>query len=115
VMRTPVSYASEMTRAARPIAIDNSRELIERGLAREAAFWLVVTAARAQQVLERDGSPMDAARHASAVRALLDDLGVGSCAQLADRAQRLRAYLPRLWQVAEAILDAGSRPKIYHT
>ena len=35
-----------ITPAARPIAIDGSRELIEAGAHREAVFWIVATFAR---------------------------------------------------------------------
>src|SRR4029077_5089804 len=46
VIKTPFSFASDISDLARPIAIDGSRELIERGLHREAAFWIVVTYSR---------------------------------------------------------------------
>jgi hypothetical protein len=51
VIKTPFSFASDISDAAGPIAIDGSRELIERGLHREAVFWIVVTYSRCQKVL----------------------------------------------------------------
>ncbi|MGN6359730.1 MAG: hypothetical protein ACTHNK_05015, partial [Thermomicrobiales bacterium] len=50
VIETPFFFASDLSQAARSIAIDGSRDLIERGDQREAVFWLVATYARCQQV-----------------------------------------------------------------
>lgn len=50
-MRTPFPFASAISAAARPIAIDGSRELVARGMPREAVFWIAVTYSRCQQIL----------------------------------------------------------------
>src|SRR5262249_10053074 len=43
VIRTPFSFASDLSDLSRPIAIDASVDLIERGFHREAMFWIGVT------------------------------------------------------------------------
>ena len=55
VVKTPFPFAADISEAGRPVAIDGSRELIERGCqAREAVFWMVVTYARCLKVLYQD-------------------------------------------------------------
>ncbi|HEX8863467.1 MAG TPA: hypothetical protein VGC06_31085, partial [Actinomycetes bacterium] len=46
IARTPFPFAADITAAARPVAVDGSRELIARGDHREAVFWIVATYAR---------------------------------------------------------------------
>jgi hypothetical protein len=103
-LRTPVFFASDLTPAARPIAIDGSRDLIARGRHREAMFWIGVTYSRCRAVLLAD-APRDAAeRHEPGYRSLLADLGLDSDAQRAQRAADVEAFLPRLSDEAESLI-----------
>ena len=106
VVRTPFFFATDISHVARPIAIDGSRELIGRGLHREAVFWIVATASRCQKIFRHD-APHLAPRFADGYRALLADLGIASFADLQRRAQEVEASLPAVWQVAEAIMAAN--------
>lgn len=106
VVRTPVFFATDISAAARPIAIDGSRALIARGDHREAVFWIVATACRCQQILAVD-APELVGRHAPAFRALLTDLGIGSFADLARRRAETAALVPAVWAVTEAIMAAN--------
>ena len=106
VVRTPVFYATDISLAARPIAIDGGRELIDRGDHREAVFWIVATACRCQMILAAD-APAEAARFAPAFRGLLADLGVTSVADLQRRRAETVALVPAVWSVAEAIMAAN--------
>jgi len=106
VVRTPVFYATEISAAARPIAIDGGREMIARGDHREAVFWLVATACRCQMILAAD-APEEVARFAPAFRALLIDLGVASFADLQRRRAETTALVPAVWAAAEAIMAAN--------
>ena len=66
-------FAADLTPAARPVAIDGSRALVEGGNHREAVFWIVATAARCQAVLA-DRAPALARDREPAFRALVADL-----------------------------------------
>jgi hypothetical protein len=105
-IRTPIFFAADLAPEARPIAIDGSRDLIARGDHREAVFWMVVTYARCLTVFHRD-APELTERHAAGLWRLLGNLGIGGPADLIGRGERVRAFLPQLWEVADAIMAAN--------
>lgn len=107
VIKTPFPFASDLSEVARPIAIDGSRDLIERGLHREAVFWIVVTYSRIQNVLHHDALPEMQHRFHSGYRALLRDLGITSFADLQRRCEQVSNLLPHVCETAEAILAAN--------
>jgi hypothetical protein len=107
VAETPFPFASDITPAARAIAVDGSRELVEQGHHREAVFWIVATAARCQKALASDAPAATRAACRRGFAELLDDLGVGSPAALRRRAREVHGFLPRLGEVKEAILAAN--------
>jgi hypothetical protein len=106
VARTPFPFSADISALTRPVAIGGSRELIERGLHREAVFWLVVTYARCQEVLAAD-APALLERFTPGFLALLTDLGVASPEAMRRSAERTRALLPEVWAASEAIIAAG--------
>ncbi len=101
---SPLFFASDLSPEARPIAIDGSRALIERGEHREAVFWIVATFARCLTVLDRDAPRETFDLYAPAFAELLADLGLASPADLRARARTTAAYLPRLGHLAERVL-----------
>jgi hypothetical protein len=107
VVRTPFFFAADISDTARPIAIDGSRALIERGCQREAIFWMVATYSRCQKVLYQDAPLELQERYHPGYWDLLADLGIRSTADLRQRGEQVREFLPRLWEVAEAILAAN--------
>jgi hypothetical protein len=107
IIQSPFVFAADLSAAARPIAIDGSRELIARGAHREAVFWMAVTYTRCAQVLDRDAPAALWERFAPDYRRLLADLGIDGVADLAQQGAALPAFLPRLWAVAEAIMAAN--------
>lgn len=107
VIQTPVFFASDLSDAARPIAIDGSRELIARGDHREAIFWIVATYSRCQTVLYHDAPMAVQERFTPGYRRLLGDLGIASFADLQRRGEEVKALLPRIWAAAEAIMAAN--------
>ncbi len=107
VAATPFAFAADISARARPIAIDGSRDLIERGDHREAVFWMAVTYARCQKILDHDGPVGLCARFEPGYRRLLGDLGIISFADLQQRSAQFKAFLPRVWAVAEAIIAAN--------
>jgi hypothetical protein len=113
VARTPFFFSSDITPAARPIAIDASYDLVRSGHHREAVFWIVATFARCHSILAVD-APAEL-QHAlvPAFDALLADLGIASSSDLLARAGASLAFLPTAWTTAEAILS--SNPAIART
>ncbi len=107
VIKTPFFFASDITDIARPIAINGSRELIERGDHRAAIFWMVATYSRCQKVLYHDAPVELQDRFSPGYRQLLGDLGITSFADLQERSAQVKAFLPRVWEVAEAIMAAN--------
>ncbi|WNV84009.1 hypothetical protein [Umezawaea sp. Da 62-37] len=101
--RTPLPFSTDLTPAARPIAIDGTRELIDAGDHREAVFWMVVTHTRCHTALALDAP--DAHREARpAFDDLMADLGITTTADLRARAERTLGYLPELWAAAEDLM-----------
>lgn len=99
-------FAADMSEQGRPVAIDGSRELIARGDQREAIFWMLATYARCQAVFYRD-APSLQERFSVGFRELLGDLGITSLADMQRRGEAVRAALPQIWMVAEAIMAAN--------
>ncbi len=107
MVKTPFFFASDLRDIARPIAIDGSRDLIERGDHREAVFWMVATYSRCQKVLYHDAPVEMQDRFSPGYRQLLGDLGITSFATLWQRSEHVKALLPPIWEVAEAIMAAN--------
>ena len=106
VARTPFPFLADINADARAVAIDGSRSLIARGSHREAMFWLAVTWSRCMKVLLAD-APELAARYDGDYRRVLAMLGIQSSANLVAGRQAINAFLPRVWDVAEAIMRAN--------
>ncbi len=104
VARTPFFFSADITPAARPVAIDGSRHLIDAGDHREAVFWIVATFARCQAILAADAPPDVRRAHRPAFEEVLADLGIASAADLPRRADEVTAYLPELWSLAETLV-----------
>jgi hypothetical protein len=106
-VRTPYRFAPDISDVARPIAIDGSRELIERGLHREAVFWIAATYSRCRHILAAD-APRLLSQFDPGYRQLLSDLGIDSSPARRRRCREIEAFLPLLWDVAEGIVAAGA-------
>ena len=106
VVKSPFPFAADISQGARPIAIDGSRELIERGDHREAVFWIVASWSRCQKVLH-DDAPAECDRFSPGYRELLADLGIASFGDLQRSGERVAGLLPRVCEVAEAIMAAN--------
>jgi hypothetical protein len=109
IMKTPVFFASDLSDVARPIAIDGTREMIERGYHREAMFWIAATHSRCQHVFSVDGPEMQG-RLEPGYHAMLVDLGITSFEDLLSRTKAVREYLPRLMTLANELI--ATNPKI---
>jgi hypothetical protein len=107
VLKTPYRFAADISDAGRAVAIGGSRELIERGLHREAIFWIAATYSRCQSVLANDASVETQERLSHGYRHLLQDLGIISFADLERRGTQVREALPAIWAIAEDLLAAN--------
>ena len=109
VINAPFPFASDLSDIARPIAIDGSLELIERGYHREAMFWIAVTHSRCQKVLAGDASGELPPSSSDSYRDLVDDLGIASFADVRRRCAEVERFLPRVWEAAERIMASNQR------
>lgn len=112
VSRTPFFFSTDITRAARPIAIDGSQHLIDGGDHREAVFWIIATYARCQKIFAAEAPAH--LRDDAELRfrdAVTDLLGVHDSADLLDRREAVRALLPALRQSAATIATSTTRPR----
>lgn len=105
--RTPFFFSTDITPIARPIAVDASYGLVERGDHREAMFWIVATLARCHKILAAD-APQTQAKLAPLFDAALTDLGIATSSDLHAHAQSTLAALPELWDTAEKIIPTGA-------
>jgi hypothetical protein len=106
-IKTPFPFASDISHIARPMAIDGSLELIERGYHREAMFWIAVTHSRCHKVLSRDAPEKMKQSFRHNYRDLASDLGMLSFVEIRQRCTQIERVLPRVWEVAEAIMSAN--------
>jgi hypothetical protein len=104
--RTPYRFRSDISEAARPISVDGTRELIERGLHREAVFWIAATYSRCRHIFDAD-APELLPRFDPNIRTLLADLGIDSFADRRTRGEAIEASVPRVREVAEQIMAAN--------
>ncbi|MFG3526899.1 hypothetical protein ACGF8B_09140 [Streptomyces sp. NPDC047917] len=105
VARTPFFFSGDITPGARPVAIDGSRHLVERGDHREAVFWIIATFARCHTVLAADAPGLHQARLPAFLEAVAD-LGITSADDLVRRGEEVIAFLPALRRAAEEIMAA---------
>lgn len=107
MVKTPFFFAADISDIARSIAIDGSRELIEGGYHREAVFWMVATYSRCQMILYHDAPDEISDKFSPGYRLLLNDLGITTFADIQQRSEQVKKLLPRIWDVAEAIIAAN--------
>ncbi|TRV79756.1 hypothetical protein FKN01_08825 [Streptomyces sp. 130] len=109
VVRTPFFFAGDLTERARPVALDGSRELADRGDHREAVFWILATFARCHTVLAVDAPALHTARLPAFREAVADLTGIAHTGDLLARRDAVLRFVPRLWTVAEEIVAANPR------
>lgn len=106
--KTPLVFSTDITAAARPIAIDGSRELIRAGFHREAVFWIAATYARCHSILAADAPAELQRKLAPDFEAIVADLGIASADDFLRRAEDVIRFLPRLWEAAEGMMRENS-------
>ena len=101
----PFFFASDISDAARHIAIDGSRELIAAGLHREAVFWMLATLCRCHKILAYGGTAAELDRADQSLWDFLHVLGIHTTAGIAAAQAKVKAILPQVWEVAEVIIE----------
>ncbi|AZB44784.1 hypothetical protein CEF21_08130 [Bacillus sp. FJAT-42376] len=105
VAKTPFFFSTDITEAARPIAIGGSADLIDAGNHREAMFWILATFARCHKILAADAPLAVQQQYTPAFQAAAADLGIVSYADLTNRSADVIRFLPALWTKAEIIME----------
>ena len=99
--------AAGIRNAARPVAIDGSRALIEQLCHWEAVYWLVATYSRCCWISHSTGFDDIGVPFLLDYRSMLGELGINSVADLRARSREVREFLPRVTEVAKAITAAA--------
>ena len=93
----------------RPITIQGTQELIDRGLHRESIFWIAASYARCMRVLEYTGEQAYVGRFRPGFERLMGDLRITRHTILT-RTEAVRDSISRVVAIAEAIVE--SHPEI---
>jgi phage tail protein X len=104
VRRTPVVMDWNVSREVRELERAAVRELIEAGHHREALLHLLVVRTAVQGIIENDGGEEARASSRLGYQRLLAALGIDGDEPFLARGQALRAFLPTLSEVSEALL-----------
>lgn len=103
--KTLFPFSSDISHAARPIAIDASRTLIDNGLHHEAIFWIGATFARCHTILAEDAPIEVQQSFMPAFVAFMADLGISCEEDFIRRKEATLQFLPKIWDVAEDIIS----------
>jgi len=106
-VKTPFFGSADISDDSRSVAIDANQTLIERGYHREAMFGILITHTWCQTALYNDAPASLQEQFKPAYQQLMSDLGITSSATLQQRHAQTRDYLPRVWEVAQAIMAAN--------
>jgi len=106
-IKSPFPFASDISDCAHAIAIEGSRELIERGYHREAMFWIGVTHCRCLQILSSDAPGGLSQSFRESYQELLSDLSLASLGDIQRRGAEIERMLPRVCDLAEEIIAAN--------
>lgn len=108
------AYRGDISPQGRPVAIGGSKELIDSHYPEEAVFWMAVTFARCHLILEMD-SPEIQKQCLASFWEFLHLLEINEITDIYKRLRGLRAFLPKLEELAELVMksrEAGFDLKI---
>lgn len=108
VRDSPFLFSTDVSDLARPISVDGSREMIERGDHREAIFWIVATYCRSLKILEAGGRSWAFEKHYPGFVELIADLGVATAEDVEKRADEVEAALPAVMEVALSLIPKSA-------
>ena len=111
ITRSPYRFASDMSLAARPMAIDGSSEMIQSGFPREAAFWLITVMSRSRAVITMDGSADQLAWFDTVYWRLLQALGISDENAMDMRANEASNDIADCWTLCCEMLTSAVSPE----
>ncbi len=109
VWRTPIVGDFDLCPAARPIVIDGTRDLIDRGYHREAVFMILMTHWFAKVALKGDAPREYESDFRCGYERLTRALGIDSHQAFERKALLADGLLSKMLTIAEAIMDKAGR------
>lgn len=106
-VKTPSFFTAKIADVARDNALGSINTQIEQGYHREAVLWLLNIHATCQFVLFNDAPAEIREQFAPGFERLLNALSLGSSADFHDRASRIEAFIPEVWEMCESISRAN--------
>lgn len=107
VASTPYFGSTMIREFARPLVVHGARDLIDRGLQREAMLWIAIIHSWSQKSLDLDAPREVRARYTPAYMHLLAELGVETPSDIERRRAQIRELHQKIWEVTEEILAAN--------
>jgi hypothetical protein len=111
-IKSTFPFEADISDSARPSAIDGSLELMERGYHREAMFWIAVTHSRCQKVILCEAPVEMTQSFRESYQDLAGDLRVPSSVEIRRRCIEVERILPRVWDLAEAMMAADQEIEV---
>ena len=106
-IRTPFSFATDISDTARAAAIDASFDLIGRGYHREAMFWLAVSHSQCHKVLSQDAPEALTNSFNESFQQLAGEIRMSSFLEIRQHCAHIERVVPLLCDVAEGIIEAN--------
>jgi hypothetical protein len=104
VYRTPTPYGFTIKAHLRPYLADASQELIDEGLHREAAFWIITLASESYLVLQNDAPAAEKPLFAAQFEAILAALGHSSAERWAERMAAAQRLTREVFAIADGLV-----------
>jgi len=108
IVRSP-STGDYVNKAARPVVIDGSWEMVNDGFHREAMSWISVMRAIFQETILRDAPEEEQMQYVEQYQKLLAELGLHSEDDFQKRAEDGAQLLDEVMQVADQIVETNTK------
>lgn len=106
-LKTPFFGSFDLTDEGKRAFVTGIEDMVKRGFHREAVFWIIVNHSWCQKALYNDAPPEILKKSEPGFQHLVSAVGIHSAADLLERHTQVQAFVPRAWEVTEAILAAN--------
>ncbi len=106
-IKTPFWGSTSITDSARPAVVDKIGGLVASGQHRQAFFFIAFFHMWCHKAILNDAPPEVQAQTAPLFERLVTALGIPTLADIPRRHKETEAFIPEVWQVAEAIIAAN--------
>lgn len=100
-------FAADISTDARSVAIDGSRELIDKGHHRDAIFWIIATYCRCMNVFDLYGDRALFEHYSAGFEELIAELGIATYEARRQRAGLVEQEYLRIRDIAESLMDSN--------